>query len=138
MVEWVGGYYGTSFQGARGVTQGYPPSPTIFNMVVYAVVRHWLMVVIASAEEWSKRGKEGGHQAALFYTDDGMVASSVPRCLQVDFNTLVVLFDRLGLRTNAGKTIGEKLFRSTLKSFSLCKVVAAILNCRLTASITLH
>ena len=35
-----GGYYGTAFKGERGVTQGDPPSPTIFNVVVDAVVRH--------------------------------------------------------------------------------------------------
>ena len=35
-----------------------------------------------------------------------MVASSDPRLLQVAFNTLVGLFDRVGLRTNVGKTVG--------------------------------
>ena len=35
-----GGYYGTGFKGARGVTQGDPLSPTIFNMVVDVVVCH--------------------------------------------------------------------------------------------------
>ena len=38
MVARAVGYYGTAFQGARGVTQGYPISPTIFNVVVDAVV----------------------------------------------------------------------------------------------------
>ena len=37
-----GGYYGTAFKGDRGVTQGDPLSPTLFNVVVDAVVRHWL------------------------------------------------------------------------------------------------
>ena len=41
MVAKVGGYFGSSFQGFRGVTQGVPLSPTILNMVVGAVVRHW-------------------------------------------------------------------------------------------------
>ena len=40
MVEREGGYYGTAFNGARGVTQGDPLSPTIFDVVVDAVVRH--------------------------------------------------------------------------------------------------
>ena len=40
MVARAGGYYGASFKGARGVTQGDPISPTIFNVVVDAVVRH--------------------------------------------------------------------------------------------------
>ena len=106
MVAKAGGYYGTEFQGARGLTQGDPLSPTIFNVVVDAVVRNWLTVVIAFAEERGERKQEGMHQTALFYADDGMVASSDPRWLQGAFNTLVSLFDRVGLRTNLGKTVG--------------------------------
>ena len=76
MVAIVGGYYGTEFQGERGATQGDPLSPTIFNVVVDAVVHHWVTGVIAGAEEQGERGKEGRNQAALFYADDGMVDSS--------------------------------------------------------------
>ena len=60
------------------VTQGDPLSPTIFNVVVDAVVCHWMTGLIVDAEEQGNLGKEGRHQAALFYTDDGMVASSNP------------------------------------------------------------
>ena len=38
MVAQAGGYYRTSFQEERGVTQGDLMSPTIFNVVVDAVV----------------------------------------------------------------------------------------------------
>ena len=38
MVARAGGYYGAAFTGARRVTQGYQLSPTIFNVVVDAVV----------------------------------------------------------------------------------------------------
>ena len=62
--------------------------------------------VIADAEERGELGKEGRHQAALFYADDGTVASSDLRWLQGAFNTLVGLFDRAGLRKNVGKTVG--------------------------------
>ena len=60
------------------MTQGDPLSPTIFNVVVDAVVCHWVTGVIAGAEAQDKRGKEGRHQAALFYADDGIVALSDP------------------------------------------------------------
>ena len=75
-------------------------------MVVDAVVRHWVTGVIADAEEWGELRKEGRHQAAMFCADDGMVASSNPRWLQGSFNTLVGLFDRVGLRSNVRKTVG--------------------------------
>ena len=88
------------------MTQGDPISPTIFNVVVDAVVRHWVTGVIADAEERGELRKEGRHQAAMFCADDGMVASSNPRWLQGAFNTLVGLFDSVGLRKNVRKTVG--------------------------------
>ena len=104
MVARVGGYYSTALQGTRRMMLGDLLSPTIFNVVVDAVVRHWVTGVIAGAEELGERVKEGRHQDALFYADDGMVASYDPCWIQGAFNTLVGLFDRVGLRTNAGKT----------------------------------
>ena len=74
-------------------------------MVVDAVVRHWVTLAVEEAEKRVERGKEGRHQAALFYADDGMVASSDPRWLQWAFNALVGLFERVGLRKNVGKTV---------------------------------
>ena len=42
MVARVGGYYGKSFKVFRGVTQGDFLYPTIINVVVDAVVWHWV------------------------------------------------------------------------------------------------
>ena len=58
------------------MTQGDPLSPTIFNVVVYVVVRHWVTGVLENLEARGELGQEGRHQTALFYVDDGMVASS--------------------------------------------------------------
>ena len=66
MVARVEGYYRIAFKGERGVTRGDPLSPTIFNVVVKAVVRHWGTVVIADEEEQGKLRKEERHQADLF------------------------------------------------------------------------
>ena len=82
MVARAGRYYGKGFKGERGVTQGDPLSPTIFNVVVDAVVRHWLDLATQEAERRRERGREGQHQAALFYADKGMLASSDPWWLQ--------------------------------------------------------
>ena len=49
------------------MTQGNPLSPTIFNVVVDAVVRHWVTGVIAESEARGELGQEGRHHAALFY-----------------------------------------------------------------------
>ena len=105
MVARAGGYYGTAFEGECGVTKGNPLSPTIFNAVVDAVVRHWVMGFIAYTEERGELRKEGKHQADLFLADDDMVALSDPRWLQGAFNTLVGIFDWMGLRTNVRKTV---------------------------------
>ena len=64
------------------MTQGDPLSPTIFNVVVDAVVRHCVTLAVEEAETRGERGRKGRHQAALFYADDGMVASSDPCWLQ--------------------------------------------------------
>ena len=67
MVAKSRGYYVSDFQGFRGVTQGDPLPPTILNVVVVdAVVRHWVEVMVESADEKRRRGKEGRHQNALF------------------------------------------------------------------------
>ena len=78
MVARAGGYYGTAFGGERGVTQGDPLYPAIFNVVVDAVVRHWVYRVMEEAEARGETGREVRHQAALFYADNGMVVSSDP------------------------------------------------------------
>ena len=77
----------------------------IFNVVVNAVVRHWVTLMVEGVEERGERVKEVRHQADLFYADDGMVVSSDPRWLQGAFSILVEFFDRVGLRNNFGNTV---------------------------------
>ena len=48
------------------MTQGDLLSPTIFNVVVDAVVRHWVTMVLAAADNRGEREDKGRHQAALF------------------------------------------------------------------------
>ena len=45
MVSRTGGYYGVLFKGLWGLTHRDPLSPTIFNVVVDAVVIHWILFV---------------------------------------------------------------------------------------------
>ena len=46
-----------------------------------------------------------GHCAAFFYTGDGLVASTEPLWLQLEFDTLTGLFGRVGLHKNVGNTV---------------------------------
>ena len=74
-------------------------------MVVYAGVRHWVAVAVERAGRQEGHIREGQHQSALFYVDKSMVDSSDPGCLQGYFDTLVGLFDWVGLQTNFNKTV---------------------------------
>ena len=60
MVARAGGYYGANFHRERGVTQGDLISPTIFNVVVDAVVCHWESLLVAEREE--RGGREQRRQ----------------------------------------------------------------------------
>ena len=57
MLARAGGYYGEEFKGKRGVTQGDLLSPTIFNVVVDAVVRHWIDGIVDETEEKGETGR---------------------------------------------------------------------------------
>ena len=46
------------------------------------------------------------HRAAIFYVDYGLVVLTDPVWLQRSFDTMTRLFDRVGLQTNFGKTVG--------------------------------
>ena len=106
MAAKAGGYYGSGYQGFKGATQGDLLSPTIFNVVVDVVVRDWAKAMVEGADEQSGHRQYGRHQNALFYLENGMVGSSNSIWLQGAFSTLVGLFDRVGLKTNIGKTVG--------------------------------
>ena len=132
MVARAGGYYGAPLCGERGVTQGNPLSPTIFNVVVDAVVFHWESLVAQKQGEdssgdkgdraqtagrkiWEQDGgqqlAEEGHQrlmvkAELFNTNDGIVAYTDPEWIQLAFCTLTGLFDQVGIQTNIRNIAG--------------------------------
>ena len=128
MVAKAGGYYGEPFHGERGVTQGDPLSPTIFNVAVVAVVHHWEYQMVrgnrrddSSGDEatqlarWTLRAHDGGKQRSEeglkvqetnFYAEDRMVASTKMGWLQITFDMLTGIFDWVVLKTNFKKTVG--------------------------------
>ena len=87
------------------MTQGGPLSPTIFNLMVDAVIREWLrQVVSAESARDGITNADIRRLLACFYADDGLVLSREPAMLQRAFDILTGLFDRVGLRTNTKKT----------------------------------
>ena len=86
------------------MTQGGPLSPTIFNLMVDAVIRDWLRQVVSA--ESARDGITSADIQQLLsccYADDGLVLSRDPEMLQRVFDILTGLFDRVGLRTNTKK-----------------------------------
>ena len=120
MVARVRGYYSLAFQVFRGVTQGYPMSPTIFDVVVDIVVQNWVKEMVEGAGRQVGRRQDVRHQNSLLYTDDSMIAFSDLGWLQGVFSTLVGLFDSVVLKKNSRKTAGMV--------FNLCQSVGTQLE----------
>ena len=95
-----GGYYGASFQVFQGLTQGYPMSRTSINVVVDAVMRHWISLVAGVAGGQDRWVREAIHCNDFLYSGDGLAASTDQVRLQGESDTLTGLFDRLGIREN--------------------------------------
>ena len=76
MVSRAGGYYGPPFKGDRGVTQGDPLYPMLINVVVDAVICHWVAVVAATEAGTEVLELSIQDLATYFYADDGIVASA--------------------------------------------------------------
>ena len=55
------------------MTQGDPLYPTIFNVVVDAVIRHWVMVVTPTEAGMGELGLMIIDLAAYFYSENGLV-----------------------------------------------------------------
>ena len=59
MVARAVGYCVEPFGGERGVTQGGPRFPKIFNVVVKSVVRHWGSLVAEGVGEYIRDNRSG-------------------------------------------------------------------------------
>ena len=99
MVDRASQYYDPLLQGSHRVTQQYPLSPTIFNMVVDSLIRNWVVIVT---------GEEAGPVrwlAEFFYADNGLLSSPQPSRLQAVLNLLTGIFDRMGLHKNLNNMV---------------------------------
>jgi hypothetical protein len=99
------GNYGRPFKAGRGVTQGGPLSAKLFNIIVDAVIREWMRIMRETLDD------SDGQLAvriealfAIFYVDDGYIASKDAEFLQEALDIIVETFKRVGLATNTKKT----------------------------------
>ena len=74
--------------------------PTILNVVVDAVVCHWVLMVADLAEVPYGWGRKLLRCATLLYSYYGLLFSTDPDCLHGEFDTFTGLFDRVGLWKN--------------------------------------
>jgi hypothetical protein len=104
-VCWAKDNYGGPFKAGRGVTQGGPLLAKLFNILVDAVVREWMRLMrttINNADGNLAECIEG--LFAVFYVDDGYIASRNTEFLQEALGILVETFKQVGLATNTKKT----------------------------------
>ena len=99
------GYYWDPFQGYWGVTQGGPLPPRILNFMVDAIIRNWVGLVAENKAGPDGFGQMVADKVVLFYTDDGLIASTNTLCLQWSFDVLVSLFEQFRLIMNVAKTL---------------------------------
>ena len=104
VVPKAGKFFGWSFGMEIGVTQGYPFSPTIFNIVVDTVVRVVMLELFRPQEaHYGLVWAEGDHNI-VFYLDDGRIAGHKPIWVQTTLTSVVRMFKRVGMQTNLGNT----------------------------------
>jgi hypothetical protein len=87
------------------VTQGGGLSAKLFNIVVDAVVREWLRIMRELLDYLDRKlVAQIKELFAIFYVDNGYIASRDAEFLQEALNILVKTFKRVGLATNTKKT----------------------------------
>ena len=91
-------------QTKRGVTQVHLVSPTIFNIVVDAVVRSVLMEFCIHQEAQHGFKLAAGEHNIYFYVDDMRIAGRNPIWVQTALTAMVRIFERLVLQKNMSKT----------------------------------
>ena len=102
-----GKYHGETFVPYHGATQGGVVSPTLFNVLVDAVVRKWWVDVMndMTIASTGLQGDDAGRLASLFYADDNAIGSKDHEWLQNAIQYLCNLFrDCTGLKPNTEKT----------------------------------
>ena len=78
MVPRQAGYFGKPFEARRGVRVGDTMSPTIFNIMVDAVIRHWR----------HEHQPDDIEELVLFFADDGMMTGTSQERVQASLDII--------------------------------------------------
>ena len=98
MVPKRGGRFGQFITTTRGVRQGDIISPTLFNVLVDAVLR-------LERERLREAGLSEAQLPLLqYYADDGLIAGIGPDGVQASLDAVVDIFERFGIEVNIRKT----------------------------------
>ncbi len=99
------GNYGRPFKAVRGLTQGGPLSAKLFNIIVDVVVREWIRIMRETLDDSdSEPAAQDEALFAIFYVNDGYIASKDAKFLQEALDILVKMFKCVGLAANTKKT----------------------------------
>ena len=99
VVSKSGKFFGSLFRTERGVTQGDPVSPTIFNIVVDVVVREVLLKSCGPQKSHHGFVWLRGKHNICFHADDGQIAGHNLIWVQTTLTEMVRMFKRVVLQT---------------------------------------
>lgn len=99
------GNYGCPFKAGLGVTQGGPLLAMLFNIIINSLVHTWMQLTYETLDD--PEGKLANcieMLFAIFYVDNGCIASRNADFLQEELEILVKMFKRADLTTNTKNT----------------------------------
>ena len=101
----TGKFLGKEFWTERGLMQGEPASPMIFNSVVDVVVRAVLDAVCGPQEAEHGLGWALGESNVVFYADYGRISGRDHVWVQDELSVKVAMFRKMGLEMNLENSI---------------------------------
>ena len=108
-------YHVPQSRATHGTTQVRLVFPTLFNVEVERVVRHWMSVTVEDDVVIQNRlGHVVGRSFGVFYADNDILSLQDPAWLQGSLNILIGLFHRIGLMYNVAKSTGWEYWRRHL------------------------